>query len=199
MPKRFPFYRQLDMMDCGPTCLRMIARHYGKTYSLQSLRDKSYIDREGVSMLGISEAAENIGMQTLVVKMPYWSDSEEDVSFKNIPLPSIAHWEQNHFIVVYKATKKHVWVADPAKEKIKMTRAQFEKGWLSDGDTGIMLLLEPSPDFYAEEGEVIKKKGIGFLFKYFRPYKRLILQLILGLVLVSFFQLAFPFCRVKAL
>ncbi len=194
MFKRFPFYQQLDQMDCGPTCLRMIAQHYGKSYSLQSLRERCHIDREGVSMLGITEAAESIGMRTLVIKLAYDSDSEEVPAMVNVPLPCIAHWEQKHFVVVFKANKKYVWIADPGKGKIKMPRKEFEKGWISDaGGKGIALLLEPSPDFYNEEGEKVKKTGISFLFKYFRPYRRLIIQLMLGLLIGSLFQLAFPF------
>ncbi len=193
MSKRFPFFRQLDAMDCGPTCLRMVAQHYGKSYSLQSLREKCHIDREGVSLLGITEAAESIGMRTLVIKLPFEEDSEDNPAMMNIPLPCIAHWEQKHFVVVYKVNKKYAWVADPGKGKIKMPRSEFEKGWLSDGNKGIALLLEPSPDFYQEEGEKVNKTGISFLFKYFRPYKRLILQLVLGLLLGSLFQLIFPF------
>ncbi len=191
--KRFPFYRQLDKMDCGPSCLRMIAEFYGKTYSLQSLRERSYLDREGVSLLGISEAAESIGMRTLVVKMPFIKASDEELGIQDVPLPAVAHWEQNHFIVVIKATNKHVWVADPAQGKLKLSRSDFERGWLSDGNQGVMLLLETSPDFYAEEGEKVKKTGLGFLFKYFRPYRKLVTQLLIGLVLGSIFQLAFPF------
>jgi ATP-binding cassette, subfamily B, bacterial len=193
MSKRFPFYQQLDQMDCGPTCLRMVAQHYGKSYSLQSLREKCHIDREGVSVLGITEAAESIGMRTLVIKLPFDSDNDDNPSLQNIPYPCIVHWEQRHFVVVYEANQKYVWVADPAKGKIKMPRKEFEKGWISDGDKGIALLLEPAPDFYEEEGEKINKTGIGFLFKYFRPYRRLIIQLVIGLLLGSLFQLIFPF------
>ncbi|MFT5166828.1 MAG: ATP-binding cassette subfamily B protein [Saprospiraceae bacterium] len=193
MSKRFPFYQQLDQMDCGPTCLRMVAQHYGKSYSLQSLREKCHIDREGVSLLGITEAAESIGMRTLVIKLPYDSDADDNPSLQNIPYPCIVHWEQRHFVVVYDANQKYVWVADPAKGKMKMPRKEFENGWISDGDKGIALLLETAPEFYEEEGEKIKKTGIGFLFKYFRPYKRLITQLVIGLLLGSLFQLIFPF------
>ena len=99
---KFPFYKQLDAMDCGPTCLRMIAKHYGKHYSLQHLRERSHIDREGVSLLGISDAAENIGLHTLAVTLPF------DVLQDKAPLPCIAHWKQNHFVVVYKITKDKV-------------------------------------------------------------------------------------------
>ncbi|MDR0829083.1 MAG: hypothetical protein LBN95_03100, partial [Prevotellaceae bacterium] len=95
MKKSFPLYTQLDAMDCGATCLRMISKFYGKIYSNQFLREKSFITREGVSMLGISEAAESIGFRTQGVKI--------DVgALRATPLPCILHWNQNHFVVLYK-------------------------------------------------------------------------------------------------
>jgi len=100
--KKFPYYRQYDQMDCGPTCLRMIAEYYGKSYSLQFLRDRCYIDREGVSLMGISDAAENIGMRTLAIKIPFDTDDDDEASLLQVDLPCIAHWRQRHFVVVYK-------------------------------------------------------------------------------------------------
>ena len=180
-------------MDCGPTCLKMIAAHYGKTYSLQTLRDNSYIDREGVSLMGINEAAEQIGMQTLAIRVPYDSDDEEEASLSQVGLPCIAHWQQRHFVVVYHMDKKNVWVADPEKGKLKLTRKTFERGWLSDGEKGIILILEPGPDFFAGEGEKVEKAGLGFLLKHLTKYRHLVFQLFIGLFLASIFQLIFPF------
>lgn len=193
MFKKFPNYKQLDQMDCGPTCLRIIAAHYGRTFSLQTLREKTYADREGVSLLGITEAAESIGMQTLVIKLPFSTEDEEETSLQNVPLPCVVHWRQRHFVVVYKVNKKNVWVSDPAKGRLKMNRKTFEAGWLSSPTQGIALLLEPSPAFYEQEGEEIDKTGISFLFQYFRPYRGLIMQLFLGLGLSVILQLIFPF------
>ena len=104
----FPFYKQHDAMDCGPSCLRMIARYYGRSYNLQTLRDKSYLSREGVSMLGISDEAESIGMRTLGVSLT------PEKLFSQAPLPLVAHWKQNHFVVVYRIRSDKVFVADPA-------------------------------------------------------------------------------------
>ncbi|MEO0775830.1 MAG: peptidase domain-containing ABC transporter [Bacteroidota bacterium] len=194
MIKRFPHYHQLDHMDCGPTCLRMIAKHYGRDYALTYLRDHSYIDREGVSIRGISEAAEHIGMRTLAVKIPFQTDSDEEADLLSVPLPGIVHWQQKHFVVVYRVNKKYVWIADPAKSKMRLSRKEFERHWISDQNMGVALLMEPSPDFYAREGEQpIKKTGFGFLFRYLTPYRRLVAQLGLGLLLASIFQLIFPF------
>ena len=118
----FPFYKQLDAMDCGPSCLRMIARFYGRTYSLQTLRDKSYLSRDGVSMMGISEAAEAIGFRTMGVSI------NADKLFTSAPLPLIVHWKQNHFVVVYKITRDKVFVADPAYGLVRYSKEEFLKG-----------------------------------------------------------------------
>lgn len=192
MIKRFPHFRQLDTMDCGPTCLRIIAKHYGKNYSLQTLRDKSYITREGVSLLGISDAAESIGFRTLAAKIPFDKLKEE------APTPFIAHWRQQHFVVVYGFTKDKVLVSDPAHGLVKFTKEEFLQGWISDRDkneeTGVILLLETTPDFYhIEDDGKINKTGFSFLFKYLVPYRKFIIQLFLGLLLGSILQLIFPF------
>lgn len=194
MKKTFPHYTQHDAMDCGPTCLRMVAAHYGRVYSLEGLREKSHISREGVSMLGISEAAEQIGFRTIGVKVSYKELAEA-------PLPCIVHWNQAHFVVVY-GVKKHkgeetVYVADPAAGKIKYTKEEFCRCWTSSVDegeeVGLALLLEPTTDFYDREQEAEKKTGFSFLFSYLKPYKSFILQLILGLVFGSLLQLIMPF------
>ncbi|HAF28700.1 MAG TPA: ABC transporter ATP-binding protein [Bacteroidales bacterium] len=197
----FPNYKQLDAMDCGPTCLRMIAKHYGKSYSLQNLRDKSYITREGVSMLGISDAAEAIGFRSMGVRITF------DQLVNEAPLPCVAHWNQNHFVVVYKIKKispnpfrkggVFVYVSDPARGLIKFTKEEFENAWANtkeDGEEkGLCLLLEPTPDFYKADDEKLNKSGFKFLFSYLRPYKKIIVQLFLGLLLGSLLQLIFPF------
>jgi len=187
----FPFYKQLDAMDCGPSCLRMIAKFYGKSYSLQTLREKSYLSRDGVSMMGISEAAESIGFRTMGVSLT------PEKLFSSAPLPLVVHWQQKHFAVVYKVARDMVFVADPAFGLVKYTRAEFLKNWISvqeDGEKkGLALLLETTPDFYAEEGEVIDKSSFRFLLSYLKPHKKYIIQLILGMLLGSILQLIFPF------
>ncbi|MBL6448295.1 peptidase domain-containing ABC transporter [Fulvivirga sp. 29W222] len=191
MLKKFPHYRQLDAMDCGPTCLRIIAKYYGKSYSLQTLRDKSYITREGVSLLGISDAAESIGFRTLAAKIPFDKLKEE------APTPFIAHWRQQHFIVVYGFKKNYVLVSDPAHGLVRLTKEEFLDGWLSDTDNGqeigVVLLMEPAPDFYTTEDEKVNKSGFHFLFKYLRPYRKFITQLFIGMLVGSILQLIFPF------
>jgi len=187
----FPFYKQLDAMDCGPSCLRMIARYYGRTYNLQTLRDKSYLSREGVSMMGISDAAEAIGFRTMGVAL-----SAEKL-FTQAPLPLIAHWQQNHFVVVYKIRKNKVFIADPAFGLVSYTREEFLKNWISfvrdQEKMGHALLIEPTPEFYAQEGEKVKKSSFRFLLSYLKPYRKFIFQLFLGVLLGSLLQLLFPF------
>ena len=204
MSRKFPFYKQLDAMDCGPTCLRMVAKHYGKHYSLETLRQKSFIGREGVSLLGISTAAESIGFRTIGVHISFLQLCEA-------PLPCIVHWRQNHFVVVYKiqctmnnvqctkgdVPKGTVYVTDPAQGLVKFTVQEFLSGWLStktEGqDEGVALLLEPTPDFYAAEDEKQDKTKLRFVLQYLKPYKKLIVQLFLGMLLGTLLQLIFPF------
>jgi len=124
----------------------MIASFHGKEYTLQDLRNRSYIDKEGVSLQGISEAAESIGYRTLGVKIPY-VDKRDLPSLSEAPLPVIVHWNQNHFVVVYRISKNYVWIADPGSGKLKLTPEEFNKHWLSDYDRGIALFLETTAKF----------------------------------------------------
>jgi ATP-binding cassette subfamily B protein len=192
MIKAFPHYTQLDAMDCGPTSLRMIAKYYGRSYSLQTLREKAFITREGVSMLGISDAAESIGFRTSGVKISLAQLKKE------VPLPCILHWNQNHFVVLYKIKKDRFYIADPATKRIVFTEEEFKHCWIStktgEEDTGTALLLEPGPEFYEKEDEQeAREKGFSFFFRYLRPYKKEFVQLILGMVTASILQLVMPF------
>jgi ATP-binding cassette, subfamily B, bacterial len=210
----FKHYQQRDTMDCGPTCLQMVARHHGRYFPQHLLRDWCYIDREGVSLAGISEAAERIGFRTIAVKIDY------EKMCADAPMPCVVHWNQNHFVVVYRITAKHVWVADPSAGKFKLTRSEFciganPRGRPTDndlsrggenvqivnntaaGDEGlVLLLLEPTPNFYQEDSDMPTiGEGWGtaaFMLDYLRPYTRLIAQLGLGLLVGSMLQLLFP-------
>ncbi|MCB9266108.1 MAG: peptidase domain-containing ABC transporter [Lewinellaceae bacterium] len=192
MLDRFPHYFQLDSMDCGPTCLRMVAKHYGKDYSLQYLREHSYIDREGVSLRGIIEAAEHIGMRSMPVKLPFDRKSRGEAFLVDAPLPCIVHWRQRHFVVVYKITRKYVWVADPNAGKFKLDHETFKQYWQGDGENGVALLLEPTPEFFSKGGQRQNPNYL-FLATYLKPYRRYFIQLLIGLFLGSLFQLIFPF------
>lgn len=210
----FPFFKQLDSMDCGPSCLKMIAKHYGKNYSLQSLRSRSFITRSGVSMLGISNAAEDIGFRTLGYRLS-WEQLRDEV-----PLPCIGHWNQRHFVVIYGIKKQRripcifnrtppeglksnrsrnylIYVADPASGLLKYTEKEFLRCWYSNQKEGIkegaVLLLEPTPEFYNKEAEDRENLKFLYLLNYLKPYRRYIFQLILGLITSSIISLIFPF------
>ncbi len=190
MPK-FPFYQQYDAMDCGPTCLRMVAHYYGRHFSAEFLREKSYITREGVSLLGVSDAAETIGMRSMGVKITF-----EQLK-KEAPLPCIVHWDQAHFVVVYKFKKGKVYVADPAFGHLEYTEEEFKAHWLATvkagEEKGICLLLQPTPEFYAEPDEKVPRTGFRFVFNYLKPYRHLVGQLLLGFLIGSVIQLVLPF------
>ena len=195
--RTFPHYQQFDTMDCGPSCLRMIAKYYGKNYSLLTLRNRSFITREGVSMLGISDAAESIGFRTLGVRISLKQLHED------MPLPCVLYWNQNHFVVLYDIHKRKKGyqydIADPASQLITYTDVEMRKCWLVtklDGEEkGAALALEPSPQFYEVKDETNKQEGKGLLFftKYLFPYRKEFVQLLLGMFLGIMLQLTFPF------
>ena len=189
----FPFHKQLDSSDCGPTCLRMIAKSYGKDFSLSSLREKSYISKEGVSIKGISEAAESIGFRTFAAKLPLRGNGNDETSdLYRAPLPCIVHWNQNHFVVVHKITKSKVYIADPAVGKLKLSDKEFNKAYNSGGNKGVVILLEPTSTFL-DADPTQDQRGLSFIFKYLKPHRRLLVQLFIGLLLGTFIQLLFPF------
>jgi ATP-binding cassette subfamily B protein len=177
----------------------MIAKWYGKSYTLQTLRERSFITREGVSMLGISDAAESIGFHTNGVKITFKQLSED------VPLPCILHWNQNHFVVCYKIKRKGrnnytISISDPAARKSDFTLSEFLKCWISSKtqgeDTGTALLMQPGPEFYEEKDERSKDrpvKGLRFFARYLRPYKSQLWQLVVGMAVGSLLQMIFPF------
>lgn len=168
MAKKFPHYLQLDTTDCGPTCLRMIAKFYGRSYSLNFLREKSYLSREGVSMLGISDAATAIGFRSSGVKITI------DKLIEEKPFPCILHWNQNHFVVCYKIKnkrkKRKFYIADPANEIVEYTEDELRKCWLNEDSAtnldkaGLALLLEPGPSFYDKTFGLEKENGVGRMY-----------------------------------
>lgn len=198
--KPFPHYPQQESADCGPSCLRMISKYYGKAYSAEMLRKRCFISREGVSMLGISDAAESIGFRTVGVQISFRQLAED------APFPCILHWNQNHFVVCYGVDRRRrngktayrLRISDPATQRVTLTRKEFEKCWLSSrnsqGETGVALLLEPGPDFGTVEDDLKPaEKSLLSFARYLLPFKSLGLQLILGLIAGSVIQLILPF------
>lgn len=192
---KFPFYKQLDAMDCGPSCLRMIARYHGKKFSVQQLREQSFIQRTGVNMQGISEAATSIGMRATGIRTTIEKLKQQS------KLPCILHWNQMHFVVLYKIVEKKgkyfFYIADPAYGLLKYEEEELKKCWISTSqggvEKGIAMLLDVTPQFY--DMEPIKYEGLSLwhLLRYVHPYRRMIVQLIIGLLAGSVLQLAFPF------
>jgi ATP-binding cassette subfamily B protein len=188
---RFSIFIQHDANDCGPACLKMIAGYYGQNFAIERLRQNCFINRTGVSLLGISEAAESIGLRTRGLKLSF-RQLKEDILF-----PCIAHWNQEHFIIIRKVTSDKVYVIDPAFGKATYSKDEFLGAWSStiENDTklGICLQLEPTPDFYKAENGKIEKGRISFLTKYLLGYRGPITQIVLGVILGATIQVIFPF------
>ncbi|WP_455536823.1 peptidase domain-containing ABC transporter [Prevotella koreensis] len=185
-------------MDCGPTCLAILLVHFGRNPDIELIRHNCALTKEGVSLFGISKAAETIGFKTVGGHLSF------DTLAHEVPLPCIVHWNQNHFVVVYKI-KKHskgkyiIYVADPGKGLVTYTKEEFCEHWISTKtngeEKGIALLLEPTEQFYAQNDTetVPTQSRVKFLWSYLKKYKRFFTQLILGLLLGSLLQLVFPF------
>ncbi|WP_108422506.1 peptidase domain-containing ABC transporter [Flagellimonas amoyensis] len=189
--KSFPFYKQPDAKDCGPTCLRIIAKHYGKLISLQEIREISETTREGSNLLKLSDAAEAVGFKSIGVKIDYDQLTE-------VPLPCIVHWNKNHFVVVYAIKRDIIYISDPSYGLITYTKEEFLSRWIGNNATeqtkeGIALLLEVTPKFHKLHWESTDKKSLRFLFQYLFKYKSLLAQLCIGLFVGSLLQLIFPF------
>lgn len=198
-PMTFPFFRQPDSMDCGPTCLQMVAAWYGRKHSLQILREKVQIGKDGVNLLGISEAAESIGFRTQALKL------DLRILATEVVLPVILHWDQYHFVVLYRVKRGRYHIADPAVGLVRLRENEFLRRWAYDGRqstgrNGVALLLEPAPDFYTQAAvdsihQDTTRKWAAFksIFGYLTPYRKLVFQLGFGLVITSFLQLVLPF------
>ncbi len=190
----FGFVPQHDQMDCGPACLAMLASFYGKNYSLQFLREHSFISREGVSLLGIIESSNKIGFESVPVKL-----SVQKLIEKKEVIPCVLHWNQNHFVVLKKITK-HIFtgkyffqIADPAHGIITLNEENFKKSWISDEDKGVALFLSPTEDFYKQVPPTEEKITLNYILKYLTPYKKQLTIMFFMLLLGSGLTLIFPF------
>ncbi len=191
LKNNFPFYKQPDAKDCGPTCLRIISKYYGKLISLQDIRDMSETTRIGSNLMKLSDAAENIGFKTIGVKFNY-------KQLKEAPLPLIVHWNKNHFVVVYRIKDDILYISDPAYGLISYVKDDFISRWIGNNANenskeGIALLLEVTPKFKKRNWEDVDKRSFFFLYQYLFKYKGLVIQLCVGLLIGSIFQLILPF------
>lgn len=187
--KRFPNFRQLDLMDCGPTSLKIIAKYYGKDVELEELRQLSGVGKGGVAIGGLIQALSSLKMDSMGVQISFKDFSEK------IPLPCIVHWKNNHYVVVYKVDKNKVSVSDPAFGLMDYSIKDFLNGWL-DGNNiseGIVLIIRPRADFQKDHDNHSKEGVANFLFNYFLPYKKYLLQILIGIIVGSAIQLAIPF------
>ncbi len=186
------FIPQHDNMDCGPACLSMIASVYDKKYPLQYLRENSFITREGVSLLGLTEASKNIGFEVLTAKL-------EKENFAEMPLPCILHWNQNHFVVLYKISKnifskkQYFHITDPAHGFIKLSTETFKKSWITDNNKGVALFLEPTELFYKLAPPKSETLNLKYILGYLKPHKKQIIYMSILLLLGSILTLIFPF------
>lgn len=188
----FPHYRQHDVMDCGPTCLQIISKFYGKLFNIEKIRSFSQIGKTGVSLLGISKAAETLGIQAIGGNMTFEKLAQQAV------LPCIIHWRKNHFVVLYKVKRNKVYISDPASGLHTYTREEFLSNWayttIHGKAAGIVMLLSPTPAFYQAEDDVPPPNaGISQLLGHIWQYKALVRQLLAGLVVGALIQLALPF------
>ncbi|MEO5775455.1 MAG: peptidase domain-containing ABC transporter [Flavobacterium sp.] len=193
MLKKFPFYKQADSKDCGATCLKIIAKHYGKTLNIQTLRLLSETTREGSNLVNISGAAEAFGFKTLGIKINLEQLLEA-------PLPCILHWNKNHFVVLYKIKKGKFYISDPGFGLLEYSEDEFIKFWIGNNTDktikeGITLLMEPTIKFNHSDFDRENDKSFGFalLLKYLIPYKSFVIQLAIGLLAGSLLQLVLPF------
>lgn len=190
--KSFPNYKQLDSKDCGPICLKIISKYYGKLISTQKARDLAETLRIGSNLMGLSNAAESIGFKTIGLRL-------ELNTIEEIALPAILHWNKNHFVVIYKIHKGIYFISDPAHGLLKYNKKDFLNGWIGNNanettSEGIILLLEPSHEFYNKNWNNQKKKiNLRYITKYVLRYKKFLNQIIIGLVAGSLLQLIFPF------
>ena len=191
----FKVERQHDSMQCGIACLQMICNYYGKEYSLDSLSKICFATTEGVSMLGISETATSLGFHVVNVKCTVKTLTE-------VSLPSILHWNQNHFVVLYRVKNENkFYIADPGKGLVTYSLEEFKKHWISTNsngqDKGIAMFLETTPTFFTHQMEYKKKisgkRSFHFLFGYVKKYRKYFGQVILGLIVGSLSQFVLPF------
>lgn len=191
---RFPHLRQPDSMECGATCLRIIALHYGKTYSAERMRQLCDISHNGVSMLCMRHAAEEMGFSTVCGKM-----TVENLIAQR-PFPCILHWNQNHFVVLYDVKKRgssyEFYISDPARCRLKIDETHFREAWTGSTDAGgkgILMAMEPSEEFYKIKEDSSTGKSLAFIWKFLRTYRHLFGQLALGILIAAALQLVFPF------
>ncbi len=195
MLKRFPSYIQSEAKDCGSSCLKIVAKYYGKNIGIERIRMLSETTRGGASLTGLINAANEIGLKAIGVKESF------NVLKENAPLPAIVHWNQDHFVVVYKITTHCVYISDPELGKIKYKHKVFLDSWLEDEESiesqkkeGIVLLIEPTEELHKfEETNISKEKSTDFLSTHLKKHKNTFVKVSILVLLASLLELAFPY------
>lgn len=187
----FPWVMQKDAMQCGIACLAMICRHYGRNYSLAALSEVCFATVQGVSLLGIKEAATQLGFEAVALRLPVTSLADK-------PLPCILHWNQEHYVVLYKVRNDRFYIADPGKGRVVYDREEFCRHWVSTcadgGEKGIALMMQPGETFgTASVATGSERRSFSFLMGYIRQYRKYFTQIILGLLIGCVLQLIMPF------
>lgn len=190
--KKIKFIAQRDNMDCGPACLAMISLYYKKKYSIEYLRDLCYITKEGVSFSGIKEAAKSIGLDSISGKL-----SIKELINQSSYFPCILHWNQKHFVVLYRVKEKGettlFYIADPEFGHVILTKENLKTSWLSDNEDGIALFLSPSESFYNKETDQQQNISALYLLKYLTSYRKQLLLIFIFLLAGSALTLVLPF------
>ncbi len=191
MFNRFPLYIQSESKDCGPSCLKIIARYYGNNVDIEYLRKVSETTRSGTSLTGLIRAAKKIGFKAVASKESF------SILKKEVPLPVIAHWNQDHFVVVYEITNDKVYVSDPELGKVKYTHSDFMDKWLENDENGegILLLLNfnVNENFQLPKEAVEKKVDISFISSHLKNYKKSFIRISVLVFIASILELAFPY------
>lgn len=182
---KFPNYRQLDRMDCGPTCVQMVAKYFGLDVPRETLRKRCTLQKNGTSFEGMIHGLKTLGIEALAVKADFAELETE------LPLPLIAHWNNNHFVVVHKVSKRRIYVSDPALGLVSYPHADFKQNWSPDG-AGLAVLVEAVPVRPIEEIEE-NNKGLQYLWYQLLHFKGHLGQLAIGLFLAMTIQLLLPF------
>ncbi|MGH1335788.1 MAG: peptidase domain-containing ABC transporter [Aureispira sp.] len=191
VPSKFPVFIQTDRFDCGPTCLRMLAKFYGKNYSMEHLRYQCKIGPDGVAAKNLIAAGENLGFHIIPALIDFDTLAEE------APLPCIVYWRDRHFVIVYKIKRGKIYVADPLHGRIVYTKKEFVKAWQNsaraDGeDGGMTILLEPTAEFYTHEDDE-KSSGLRIILPYLTTHRKYIAQVFIGVMVGMVVQLIIPF------
>ena len=190
--KKFPHFRQADFKDCAPTCLKIIAKYYGKVFNIQKLRILCETTRSGSNLKNLASAFEILGFRSLGVKIDL-------LKLNEATLPCVLHWNKMHFVVLYKIKNNKYYISDPAHGKIVYSKKEFLECWIGNNANdstreGVTLLIETTPKFFVDDHQYLHKDlGLQFLTKYITKYNSHLVQLLLGLIAGSILQLIFPF------